>query len=219
MQLKGVTLNEIRQWSVYDPDLDAYVFTLGDRLEVTSMQKKHVNRVLSSRLSFNVLEDRMMVKYTPSNIVLFDTELIERTTPVTNISCEIDSITKQLKVGLMNKYQQGTGILMLSGKLSANGFIEQHYNILSGSQLSRSNAVTKISLLSVGLSGHRLCGVFLIPQERSLAYTDESMVSEHSPRNAMLAYSTVTHGLRRCENWGRLIIDDWFDGATVAKAQ
>lgn len=208
MLLKGVTFLEVREWSHYDADLDAYVFELGERVEITAIRKKHINKILSDCLSQDVHCDKLMIKYSPSNKVLFDTELIERSIPVTEVSCDIDKDNKMLRIGVLSKYPLKTGILMLSGKLSANGYIEQHYDILSGSQLSKQAALSKVSLLSLGLKGNKLCGFLHIPRERSLAIS--------TSEDSLLAYSTVTAERRSCLGWEKLYIDDWLDGVTVS---
>lgn len=206
MLLKGVSFLEVKEWSEYDANLDAYVFELGKKVEITALKKKHVNRLLSDCLSQSCHTDKWMIKYSPSNKVLFDTDLIERSIPVSEVSCDIDSDSRMLRIGVLNKYKLKTGILMLSGKLSANGYIEQHYDILSGSQLSKQAALSKVSLLSLGMRGNKLCGFFHIPRERSLAISTE---------DSMLAYSTVTSSMRSCLSWNKLYIDDWLDGVTI----
>lgn len=206
MLLKGVSLSEIREWSQYDADLDAYVFKLGDKVEITALKKRHINKLLADCLSQPTTQDKWMVRYTPSNRILFDTDLVERSTPTSEVSCEIDADRRMLRIGVLSKYPLKTGILMLSGKLSANGYIEQHYDILSGSQLTKRAALSKISLLSLGMNGEKLCGIFHIPRERSLAI---------ATKDSMLAYSTVTTEMRSCLSWNKLLIDDWLDGVTI----
>lgn len=208
MLLRGVSLEEIREYSTYDASLDAYVFKLGDRLEVKSMVKNHCNNLLSDSLSKNVIRDSLMVKYSPSNQILFDVDLVESSDVASvQVSWDIDRYNKQLRVGVLHKYRQQRGVLMMSGRLSANGYVEKHYDIRSGNQLRRDLVINKIPLLSVGMRDDKLYGVFCVPNERSIAY---------DIKDGLLAYSTVTRCMIDCRNWGQLIIDDWFLHANVS---
>lgn len=184
-----------------------YAFELGERVEITCTKRANSNVILSGSLSSNKIEDKFMIKYYPSNTLYFDAELIENAEDFSSVSCSIDRNTCSVYIGVSTKYEIRQGVLTLSGAISANGLIQRQRAFLSNSQLG-GRIKEKVRILSVGILGDNLVGLFLSQRERGIAVSiDDSDV---------VALSTKTLQLRPCDGWGKYFIDDWFDKCKIA---
>lgn len=184
-----------------------YVLRLGEKIEVTSIKRLNTNTVLSGSLSSNKVEDKLMIKYYPNNIIYFDEELIEGYATLSSVSCEVDKETYTVKVGRQGKYSVNQGVLALSGVLSANGLVERQRAILSNSQV-QSKVRGRVRVLSVGVAGSDLFGLFLARNERGIAVSLDDSDS--------LALSVKNLQVRDCSDWAKSYIEDWFVGCKVA---
>lgn len=192
-----------------------YALSLGDKIEVTSIKKFNKNTVLSGVLSSNKIEDNLMVRYYPSNVIYFDKTLIdeyemyEYEFGFNNVSCSVDRNTCSVYIGAENKYEINQGVLTLSGILSANGLVEHHRAIYSNSQMG-AGVQSKVRILSVGRAGDDLIGLFLVQRERGIAVG----VDTDAPA-ARIGVSAKTCQLRDCANWHAFYIDDWFNKCKI----
>lgn len=205
MELYGLTRKDIKSLAVLNGDY--YTLTVGSEVEVTVVRKINSNNVLTSSLSKSKLEDKFMTKYKPNNIIYFDKDFVDSEKCSNYVSCQIDRKSCTVFVGSPEKYLIKSGVLATTGILSLNGFVQKQRNIFYSSQLSGSSAKNKITLLSVGLRGDNLFGLYHIPRERGLAISVDDSES--------MGLSVVSEKIRDCWNWGILHVDDWFDRCKV----
>lgn len=182
-----------------------YVYNVGASVEVTSLKKKHVNEILAKNLSSNVKEDRLMVKYYPSNEIYFNKSLID-----SNISNNFSSycISKEfgrVYVGEGKDYSINSGILALSGILSLNGLVEKERLILCNSQM-RKYVREKVKVLACGVRGDKLLALYYIPSERGLALSCDSGGMGISAKSLMI---------KNYDAWDFFSLENWFEGVQI----
>ncbi len=182
-----------------------YAYTLGNRVEITSIKKRNSNDVLSRCLSSRKVEDKLMIKYQPSCIIYFDMDFIDNT-DTKLASCYIEVDTGCVFIGRYGKYPINTGVLCFSAVLSANDLVERERLIYSNSQISQEGIKSKIRILSVGLKGDNLFGLYFIPKERGIALSSDS---------GCLAYSVNTWVLKDFSDWSSMCLEDWFKGNKI----
>ena len=185
---------------------DYYVFNIGNRIEVTSMKKKDSNNILSNCLSSTKKEDKLMIKYFPSNIIYFDKDFINEDDSDL-CSCSIDVSTCSVYIGRENKYNIQFGVLAFSGILSANNLVESMRYVYCNSQLSDKSTKSKVNILSVGVLNDKLFGLFFLSKERGLAISSDSSLD--------LSYSVKTWKLQDYSSWNKYCIEDWFQGSKI----
>lgn len=186
-----------------------YIFKLGDKIEVTTTKKQNSNDVLSNFLSSEKKEDKLMIRYFPSNTIYFDKDFIENEGGCNSVSCRIDKSSFSVYVGKQDKYEIKSGVLAFSGVLSSNNYIESMRYVYSNSQISVSGMKDKVKLISVGLLGDDLFGLYLLPKERGLAISSDSSKD--------LSYSVKTWNLRDYSSWSRFCINDWFKNSKISQ--
>lgn len=209
MELYGLTREDIKNLAVLDGDF--YTLTIGHEVEVTVVRKSNSNNVLTSSLSKSKLEDKFMTKYKPNNVIYFDKDFVESKKRANYVSCQINRKSNTVFVGNPEKYPIKSGVLATTGILSLNGLVQRQRKIFYSSQLSYGSAKTKITLLSVGLRGDSLFGLYHIPRERGLAISVDDSES--------MGFSVVSEKTRDCWNWGILNVDDWFDKCKVQECE
>ena len=213
MLIVGLDASQVKRLAVCKDKY--YALSLGDKIEVTSIKKFNKNTVLSGVLSSNKIEDNLMVRYYPSNVIYFDKTLIdeyemsESEFGLNNVSCSVDRNTCSVYIGADNKYEINQGVLTLSGILSANGLVEHHRAIYSNSQMG-AGVQSKVRILSVGMAGDNLIGLFLVQRERGIAIGVDTDVP-----TARIGVSAKTCQLRDCANWHAFYIDDWFSKCKI----
>ena len=206
MEFFGLNRKSIKSNSVEGKDF--YAYKLGEKIEITATKKSNSNTILSSSLSEEKREDKMMIKYHPSNIIFFDKDFIDSESS-NLVSCYIDSSSYSVFIGKEGKYEMNTGVLLFSGVLSLNNLVQKQRVIFTNSQLSDSTTKSKIKLLSVGLLNKSLFGLYYVPKTRGIAIgLDDS---------DNLAFSTKTWKLQDFSNWDKYTIDDWFYRNKVQK--
>lgn len=206
MKIQGISFTQLKKEAVYDEEVDAYVYNLGTKIEVTSTKRAHVAKMLAKYLSSDVREDELMIRYRPSSRILIDTELLESVFMPTEFSCVLDEEAKALRLGRVEKYRINSGVLVMSGKLSANGMIESHNEIKFGSKYAKEGVIGNARLLGVAWRHNKLFGIIHVPSERGLAVSADSEFT---------CYSLVNSEKRSCLGWGGVTIDDWFDGSKI----
>lgn len=206
MKIQGISFAQLKREAVYNEEVDAYVYKLGTKIEVTSTKKAHVAEMLAKYLSSNLTEDELMIKYCPSNRILIDTDLLESVFMPTEFSCVLDEEAKALRLGKVEKYRINSGVLVMSGKLSANGMIESHNEIKFGSRYAKEGVIGKARLLGVAWRHNKLFGIIHVPRERGLSVSADSEFT---------CYSLVNSEKRSCLGLDGVTIEDWFDGSKI----
>lgn len=209
MELFGLSRTDILNNSVIKDNY--YAMTMGEQVEVTALRKRNSNNILIQSLSKKQSEDKFMVKYIPNNVVYFDKELIDSEIPLKYVSCKIDRKSCCVFVGRPEKYQISSGVLATTGVLSLNGMVEVDRDIYYGSHLTSTSLKTKVTLLSVGLRGDSLFGLFHIPRERGIAVSVDNKTQK--------GVSVASMRERDCWNWGTCCVEDWFDKCKVTPDQ
>ncbi len=208
MELYGITKDKIKRHSVVVGD--NYAFPLGDDFEVSTTQKSNKNRLIAYYTHLQKMEDSFMIKYHPSNVVFFKKGIID-----SDNQHSLKRVSIQLKdgyvyIGDLKDFPIKYGVLVMSGKLSANNLVEKDTNILFNSQLTVENSTDKIKLLSVGLLKDDFYGIIYVPKERGFIIEDID--------NPYVYYSVKTWKPRKKineENWTKLNIRDWFNSCNI----
>lgn len=181
---------------------DFYRYSLGNRVEITAMKKHHVNKVLFENLSSSVKEDKLMVRYCPTNEILFKKDFIDSYNELDHASCFIDG---NVYVGNKDEYNISTGILAFSGVLSLNDRIVSERTILCNGQMD-DWVRNKVRVLACGVKDGNLFALYYIRGERGLAVScDESGLGVSAKSLAVNDYS----------DWKSFTLEDWFNGARI----
>jgi hypothetical protein len=204
MKFVDLDKNEILNNSYLEENF--YIYTLGSPLEVTTIKSLHKNIVMSKSLSDNVLEDKLMVKYSPTNKIYFSKDFLESNTDEFFASCYIDSQNGCLYVGSTNDFGSMTGVLAFSGYLSANNLVEEDRPILCTERM-RTTIMNRIRVLSLGIKGDKLYGLFYIPSVKGIKLSERDKVNK--------GISPITYKSGVCKNYCSFTIKDWFDMAKV----
>lgn len=199
----GLDKDNIIASSVYENGYFRY--KLGNKIEVTSPKKKHVNNILAKSLSFETNEDKMMIKYYPSNEILFKEDFLKDKNANNFSSCLISKESCSVCVGKTEDFPITSGILAFSGVLSLNNKVQSNRIILCNSQMD-DYARKKIRILACGLRDDKLFALFYIPSERGLALSCDEGGMSISAKSLMF---------KSYKNWDTFTIDDWFDGVKI----
>jgi hypothetical protein len=186
---------------------NTYIYTLGSPVEITSIKRRNNNSMISKSLAENVKEDKLMIKYIPTNKILFSKNFIE-SSPLENFaSCKVDSEGNCLYIGSSGEFGNvSKGLLAFSGYLSLNNLVEEDRPILCTKNMI-STIVDKIRVLSLGVRGDSLYGLFYIPDVRGLRLSIRG--------SADLGVSATTLKNVKCKGYTEFTIKDWFDKAKV----
>ena len=182
-----------------------YRYELGNKVEVTSLRKKHVNDILARNLSSQIKEDKMMVRYYPTNEVFFRQDFIESTSNKNFSSCLISKESCSAFIGSTENYPINSGILTFSGVLSLNNMIEKERIILCNSQMD-DYARKKIRILACGIRDTKLLALYYIPSERGLALSCDEGGMCISAKSLML---------KSHNSWSNFTLSDWFEGVKI----
>ena len=182
-----------------------YVYKLGNKIEVTSLKKKHVNDILARNLSSQVKEDKMMVRYYPTNEVFFRQDFIESINDKNFSSCLISKESCSVFIGSTEDYPINSGILSFSGILSLNNMVERERVIRCNSQMD-DYARKKIRILACGMRDDKLLALYYIPSERGLALSTEEGGMCVSAKSLMF---------KNYDSWDTFTLDNWFEGVMI----
>ena len=201
--MKFIDLNkeEIR----FGSDLvdDFYLYSLGNPVEITSIKKFNNNNLMSS-ISAGIKEDKLMIKYCPINKIHFSKCFIDCSEMNSHVSFDIKD--GNIYIGKLNEFKNTNGILAFSGYLSLNNFVEEDRYILCNNKL-KSTIMNKIRVLSLGVRGDKLFGLFYIPSTKGI-----NMSVRGRPD---LGISPSTYKTVICNNYFSFSIKDWFDKAKI----
>lgn len=205
MDLYGISREEIKANAVLTGDY--YVYSFGERVEVSTIRKRNSNEILSYSLSPDKAEDKFMIKYTPNNVIYFDKDFVDSDDKTMCISCHIDDDNARVLIGKLDKYEIKSGVLVPTGILSVNGLVQKNRHIYYSNKSSISSLKRRINLLSVGVLGDKLYGVYHIAKARGIAFSSDDETTQ--------AISTVTLKPRDCISWNYLDIEDWFENCQL----
>ena len=181
---------------------DYYRYELGNKIEVTSLKKKHVNDILARNLSSQVKEDKMMVKYYPTNEVFFKKDFINS---ISDGNFASYSVSSNVFIGGTKDFPINSGILTFSGVLSLNNMVERDRIILCNSQMN-DYARKKIRILACGIRDDKLLALYYIPSERGLALSCDEGGMCISAKSLMF---------KNYKNWDTFTLADWFEGVKI----
>lgn len=182
-----------------------YRYELGNKVEVTSLKKKHVNDILARNLSSEVKEDKLMVKYYPTNEVFFKKNFIDSTCNKNFASCLLTKESCSAFVGSTEDFPINSGILTFSGVLSLNNMVQRDRVILCNSQMD-DYARSKIRVLACGIRDDKLLALYYIPSERGLALSCDEGGMCISAKSLMY---------KNYSNWDTFTLEDWFEGVKI----
>ena len=176
-----------------------YEYNLGDKVNITSMKRNNLNSVISKSLADSVVEDKFMIKYSPSSVVYFSQSLIDSIEPMSMVTMRLAD--KCAYIGCVGEFDNYNGLLMLSGYLSANGYIIKDRGIYCNNKMITS-VFEQIRLLGVGVRRDNLYGLFYVPAIKGLKVDSGQEGYGISP----ISYKQVT-----CEDYNKYTIKDWFN--------
>lgn len=182
-----------------------YRYELGNKVEVTSLKRKHVNDILARNLSSEVKEDKLMVKYYPTNEVFFKKDFIDSTCNKNFASCLLTKESCSAFVGSTEDFPINSGILTFSGVLSLNNMVQRDRVILCNSQMD-DYARSKIRVLACGIRDDKLLALYYIPSERGLALSCDEGGMCISAKSLMY---------KNYSNWDTFTLEDWFEGVKI----
>lgn len=181
-----------------------YVYELGNPVEITTLKSKDANNIIARNLSSKVIEDKFMLRYSPTNIVYFSEAFIESDS---NFGAfYIDNKSYSIYVGTNEEFGTCSGVLMFSGKLSINDLVEEHVKILGNNKVL-STIMSRVHVLSVGARGDNLFALYYIPSSRGIAIGTEG--------NVGISVNTLKE--RNCDGYKSFTIEDWFSYAKVVE--
>lgn len=180
-----------------------YRYQLGEKVEVFTRSKSHVNDILSKNLSSDSAEDKFMIRYTPINEVFFTKEFLEDSGDMGKnfASC---MVSDKVCIGETNRYPTNNGVLAFTGVLSINSIVERDRGIKCSSQIE-SILVNKVKVLACGVRHDTLFGLFYIPSERGISVEEDNGVY----------ISAKNLGVDNHKDWHKFTLDTWFQGASV----
>lgn len=186
-----------------------YKYKLGNKVEVTSLKKKHVNEILTKNLSSQVKEDKLMVRYYPTNEIFFKKDFLDSTNDKNFSSFCVQKESYSTFIGNTKDFTITSGILAFSGVLSLNNMIEKDRVILCNSQME-DYVRKKVKILACGLRSDKLLALYYIPSERGLALSCDT---------GNMSISAKSLIIKNYSNWGTYTLDDWFDGVKVREIE
>lgn len=182
-----------------------YKYSLGSSVEVTSLRKKHVNSILAKNLSSEIKEDKMMVKYYPTNEVFFKKDFIESTSSKFFASCLLSDESYSAFIGNTEDFPINSGIITFSGVISLNNMVERERVIRCNSQMD-DYARKKIKILACGVREGKLLALYYIPSERGLALSCD---------DGGMCISAKSLMFKNYDSWDTFTLDDWFEGVKI----
>lgn len=204
MRFLNVDKVHIKNTSVDVDDMNCY--TLGNPVEITCMKKNHKNDIIASNLSSSMSDDKLMIKYTPTNKIYFTDSFLEAENEENSASISINVESGRICVGSVDEFKSESGTLIFSGALSFNNLVEYDYKILGAPKMIR-NVREHIHILAIGVRGDKLLALMYIPSTRGVAIDINNDIKE--------CYSSNSGQLRDCTGWESITVKSWFDGAKI----
>lgn len=185
---------------------DFYRYKLGKPVDILSMKNIHRNNFVAKNLSSDAKEDKLMIKYSPTNYVYFTKSFLFGNTDKNLASILIDDKSNSVIIGEHEEFEISNGVLVLSGFLSANNKICADRVIYSNSRITET-LLKRVRVLSIGLVDDNLLGMYYIPSERGIFLGTDAKSSR--------GLSMVTLKEKDCTRYNSFTITDWLDGARI----
>lgn len=181
-----------------------YIYTMGVPCVVTIMNKDLEKNPPSLGLYLKKKSDKMLTEFYPNNKIYFDEDLIESNDKILEVSCHVDNLSSCLFIGKLGKYRLMSGTLVLTSNVSLNGYIDNYTEVLASSSTPRINLLTKVLILSLGLTKNGVLGLMYIPARRGIAYSykDTENITE-------TIVSAKNNKSIDAIGWNRYTIEDW----------
>ena len=189
-------------------DGNYYIYQLGSPVEITTLKSFHKNILIASKLAKDCKEDKLMLKYSPTNKIYFSKRFIECNNFDFYASCYVDSENGRFYVGAQDEFGNMSGVLVFSGYLSLNNLVEEDRPILCTERM-KSTIMERIRVMSLGVKGDKLYGLFFIPSIKGMK------LSIREAKNKGI--SPITYKVSPYKDYCTFTIKDWFDGLTKIK--
>ena len=210
MLFLGLDRNMILRNSRYIHKLGLFEYFLGSPVQVMTNRKSNLNDVLYTTTS-DKKSDKLMVKYNPSNSVFFTKRLLLGSGVDGNVhvSVKVDSGNRVI-IGDCMEFAMASGILTFSGFMGYNNLVEEERTIF-GNNKNFNLIKKKIKILSIGISGNKLYGLYYIPSSKGIGVS--------TGRKPSLCISPYTLKEIYCDGFDSYSIDDWFKNTRVKELQ
>ena len=206
MSFVDLNKKEIKTNSILDGNY--YEYTIGRPIEVTCINTDNINKLLSKNLSSDLIEDKLMLRYRPTNKVYFDKDLIDDDDENEFTSYEIKSCDNKVYIGRKDKFKISDGVLVFSGFLSVNNMVEADRFIYGNSRVIET-IKKKVFILSIGVRNDMLYGLYYIMSSKGTA------LSLKNDNYRGISVNTLKEC--DCSNYTKFSIKDWFDGAKITE--
>ena len=183
-----------------------YCYNLGSLVEVTSIKSLNSNKLISSNLTARKTEDKLMVRYVPANEIYFSQAFVESEDDKNFASLYINYDIPRIYIGAPAEFKGTTGVLTLSGFLSANNLVESQ-RLVFGNDKMVDNLKSRVKVLAVGIKDNELLALYYIPNARGITVGIKGSMNR--------AISPVTLKTKDCTSYKSFIIDDWFERSKV----
>lgn len=186
---------------------DYYEYTIGNQIEVTGIKTKNANDLMARNLSAKFFEDKFMLKYQPTNKVLFSRAFLESESDENFASFSIDEKSGSIIIGTPAEFKAQDGVLVFSGFLSLNNLVEQD-RLIYGNSKNQSTIKKKVRVVSVGVLGDMLYALYYVPSSKGLAIGIKG-------DNNTIGISPTTLKSIDCSNFKGFSIKDWFENTKI----
>lgn len=214
MTLVGLDIKDVYE----EYDAEHYVFELGTQVSIDSMKKADKNNTLKN-LSTSFREDRFISRYTPTNVILFDKDLVDDEDIVSvdcvtkGLSYELDEQENCIRIGKQGKYKNWSGLLVFSHTLLYNCVLGDDIEVMRAKNISEDTMLKTVKVLSVGASTRvdgvtDVVGLYYIPHTRGYAYRPSSVIKGRG-------ITTLALKEKDCDKYTSYRISNWFDKAKV----
>ncbi len=187
-----------------------YRFSLGRPVEVMTLKSDNSNKMLASVLNAEKLDDKFLLRYKPTPFVFFSEKFLRDENEKNVASIFIDSNSSCAFVGHLEEFSSTNGVLCMSSFLTANLGVDGDRRIFSGSG-SGESILKRIQILSLGVRGDELLGLFYIPNTRGI-YLEKSYESPY-------CFSLTNGREKLSESMLSYTIEDWFVGAKIKEVK
>ena len=183
-----------------------YEYTIGSPIEVTCLKNANSNKLISSNLSSDKLEDKFMIRYRPNNKVYFLKDYIDSDEETDFSSIWIDKDENRVYVGRSGDYKLNDGVLVFSGFFSMNNILESDRYIYGNSRVIET-IKQRVYILSVGVRDNMLYALYYIASHKGTA------IGIKDSNYKGLSINTLKEC--NCTKYNKFTIKDWFDGAKI----
>lgn len=171
MRLIGITIEDVIKYGILDGQY--YKYCLGERLKITSSNRRDSNKLLSTKFCETLYEDVYIKEYSPTNVIYFDVDLILEYRfgkLVENmLSYEYDEELSSIKIGTYRKYSKVSGILATTGLMSANRLVQSERKIFYSSKIKEDMLMKYFSFVAIGLVGDKTYGILEVFRRKGIA--------------------------------------------------